>query len=55
MGRELAPAHELFGRVRIDRLAPGATPSRSFDDYRGRIAIEAEGLPAGVTLHRMVG
>ncbi len=49
-----APAHELFERIGVKRLAEGAAPPRSFDDYRGRIDIQAEGLPPGVKLHRMV-
>ena len=49
-----APAHELFDRVRVTPFRGAATP-RSFDEYRGRIDIAAEGLPDGVTLHRLVG
>lgn len=49
-----APAHELFDRVRIAPLGPDAAP-RQFDDYRSRLTIQVDGLPGGVTLHRMVG
>ena len=49
-----APAHELFDRVRVEPLGADAAP-RSFDDYRPRVRVEADGLPAGVTLHRMAG
>jgi CRISPR-associated protein Csd2 len=49
-----APAHELFDRIRIERNSNG-TPPRSFDEYRSRIKIDANSLPAGVVLHRMVG
>jgi CRISPR-associated protein Csd2 len=49
-----APAHELFDRVRIAPFGREATP-RSFDEYRDRIAIDTDGLPSGVTLHRLVG
>jgi CRISPR-associated protein Csd2 len=49
-----APAHDLFGRIRFEPLGEN-TPPRSFDDCRPRLVVDAEGLPAGVTLHRMVG
>jgi CRISPR-associated protein Csd2 len=49
-----APAHELFDRIRVERIGNGAAP-RSFDEYRDRIKIDAGGLPSGVTLHRLVG
>jgi CRISPR-associated protein Csd2 len=49
-----APAHELFDRIRI---APALEEraARGFSDYQPRININGAGLPAGVTLHRMVG
>lgn len=49
-----APAHELFERVRVEPMGADAAP-RSFADYRPRVRVEADGLPAGVTLHRMAG
>jgi len=49
-----APAHELFDRVRVERLGPGAAP-RSFDQYKERITVDGDGLPHGVTLHKLVG
>ena len=51
-----APTHELFDRIEIGALPPGAEAApRSFADYKDRIKIRDDGLPAGVTLHRMVG
>ncbi|MHB1560228.1 MAG: type I-C CRISPR-associated protein Cas7/Csd2 [Isosphaeraceae bacterium] len=50
-----APAHELLDRVRVDRLGQGASPPRSFADYRDRLHVDRENLPAGVKLHTMVG
>jgi CRISPR-associated protein Csd2 len=50
-----APAHELFDRIRVERLGHGnGQVARSFDDYRGRIEVEDADLPSGVTLHRLV-
>ena len=49
-----AQAHELFDRVHIDPLGPDAAP-RSFEEYRPRIQINEEGLPASVKVHRFVG
>ena len=49
-----AQAHELFDRIKIDRLGSDAAP-RSFDDYRSRIQVVEEGMPASVKLHRFVG
>jgi CRISPR-associated protein Csd2 len=48
-----APAHELFERIVVQPLGPDAAP-RKFEDYRSKLAIHDEGLPAGVKLHRMV-
>ena len=47
-----AHAHELFSRIKINRK-PGIDIPRSFSDYE--ILINEEGLPAGVTLTRIVG
>ena len=49
-----APAHELFTRVQVEPLGQNAAP-RSFQEYEPRIKVDAAGLPAGVTLHKMVG
>lgn len=49
-----APAHELFDRVRVESVGGDATP-RSFMDYKSRLSVRGDDLPAGVTLHRMVG
>lgn len=49
-----AQAHELFDRVRINPAEVDKAP-RSFDDYRARIRIHDDGLPASVKLHRFVG
>ncbi|MBL8888666.1 MAG: type I-C CRISPR-associated protein Cas7/Csd2 [Planctomycetaceae bacterium] len=49
-----APAHELFDRVIVDPLGPNAAP-RSFGEYKDRIRIVTDGLPASVKLHRLVG
>jgi CRISPR-associated protein Csd2 len=49
-----APTHELFDRVEVPPLGGEAAP-RSFADYKERIKIRDADLPAGVTLHRMVG
>lgn len=52
-----APAHELFDRIKVQpfRGQTGAEAARSFADYQPRLTVETAGLPAGVTLHRMVG
>jgi len=49
-----APTHELFDRIEFSALGGEAAP-RSFSDYKDRIRIQDANLPAGVTLHRMVG
>lgn len=49
-----APAHDLFDRIRIEPFGTDKAP-RCFDDYRERIKIDDQELPAGITLHRMVG
>jgi CRISPR-associated protein Csd2 len=49
-----AQAHELFDRIQIDRFGGDGAP-RSFDEYRSRIRINEEGMPASVRLHRFVG
>lgn len=46
------PAHALFERIR-PRLRDGVSTPRSFADYA--VQIDAESLPNGVTLHRIVG
>jgi CRISPR-associated protein Csd2 len=48
-----APAHELFDRIKVMALGADKVP-RSFNDYKSNITIDADKLPAGVTLHRMV-
>jgi len=48
-----APAHELFDRVRVEQLSPKVP--RSFEQYKGQIKVDTEGIPPGVTLHRLVG
>jgi len=47
-----APAHSLFERIQPSLNDEGTVP-RSFGDYR--IDVDDTGLPAGVTLHRMLG
>ena len=49
-----ALAHELFDRIKIPPLGADKAP-RSFGDYKPNIKIDDANLPAGVTLHRMVG
>jgi CRISPR-associated protein Csd2 len=49
-----APAHELFDRIRVTPLGTEASPRR-FEDYKEKITINDNNLPAGVTLHRLVG
>jgi CRISPR-associated protein Csd2 len=48
-----APTHELFDRIKIDPLGQDKAP-RTFAAYREGIHI-GDKLPAGVTLHRMIG
>jgi CRISPR-associated protein Csd2 len=47
-----APAHELFARVHVPELGADKAP-RKFADYA--VEVNADLMPAGVTLHRMVG
>jgi CRISPR-associated protein Csd2 len=47
-----APAHDLFSRIRVPALGAAAAP-RSFDEYH--VAVNADSLPTGVTLNRLVG
>jgi CRISPR-associated protein Csd2 len=47
-----APAHELFDRIEVPPPEADKAP-RSFAEYA--VEVVADGLPAGVTLHRMVG
>ena len=47
-----APAHELFARVHVPQLGADAAP-RKFGDYK--VEVNNEAMPAGVTLHTMVG
>ena len=59
-----APAHELFGRVEVQRAVEGvpvslaaarrnnAPPARRFEDYR--VTVEERDLPAGVTIERKI-
>lgn len=49
-----APAHALFDRIRIAPAAEGAPPARSFEDMKPRISVNDAGLPAGVTLQRLI-
>ena len=46
-----APAHKLLGRVRLTRKAD-VSVARAFEDYE--LTVDAEGLPEGITLTRMV-
>jgi len=43
-----APAHTLFDRLTVARKDP-SKPARKFADYE--VALNAEGLPAGITVH----
>lgn len=44
-----APAHVLFGSVKVERVEGAAdTPARGFQDYR--VSIDAEALPQGVSM-----
>jgi CRISPR-associated protein Csd2 len=47
-----APAHELFARVVVPPLGADKAP-RKFQDYA--VEVNADAMPAGITLHRMVG
>jgi CRISPR-associated protein Csd2 len=47
-----APAHQLFERIRVQRV-PGVDTPRSFNDYR--VTVSGADLPGGVTLTRLVG
>ena len=47
-----APAHQLFDRVRVERL-PREMAARRFEDYTVEVAVAD--LPGGVTLTRLVG
>jgi CRISPR-associated protein Csd2 len=49
-----APAHELFERVQIKPLGAEVAPRR-FEDYKPGIVINDASLPAGITLHKMIG
>lgn len=49
-----AQTQELFALLKIEPLNGQGTP-RSFQDYRGRIRLEQEKVPEGVTLTRLVG
>jgi hypothetical protein len=44
----------LFDRIKVPPLGADKAP-RGFDEYKPNITIDADNLPAGVTLHRMVG
>jgi CRISPR-associated protein Csd2 len=46
-----APAQSLVERVSVERIGDGVP--RSFDDYK--VVVDEAGLPAGVTLSRMLG
>ena len=46
-----APAHELFDRIIVPALGPDKAP-RKFSDYSVRV--NADNLPGGVVLHRLV-
>jgi len=47
-----APAHELFRRITSQRRED-VTVARQFEDYR--VEVTGEGLPEGITLHRLLG
>jgi len=44
-----APAHTLLDRIRVEAVHE---PARRFSDFH--VTVDADGLPQGVTLHRMV-
>ncbi|MEO8671927.1 MAG: type I-C CRISPR-associated protein Cas7/Csd2 [Tahibacter sp.] len=48
-----APAHALFERITVNRRDGSTGPARAFADYA--VHVDANNLPSGVTLHRMVG
>jgi CRISPR-associated protein Csd2 len=50
-------AHELFDRVSVKPIGLDGDqkPPRSFEDYKSRLSVQDTNLPAGVTLHRLVG
>jgi CRISPR-associated protein Csd2 len=47
-----APAHSLFDRITV--AAGDYKPARCFADYKDRIKVDREDLPAGVRLHEMI-
>lgn len=48
-----APAHQLFDLVKVERVNGEAdSPARSFSDYR--VSVNAEGVPAGVSVQEML-
>jgi len=47
-----APARRLFDAIQVEPVG-GGNPPRSYDDYRDRIHIHEDRLPAGVQLLRM--
>jgi CRISPR-associated protein Csd2 len=47
-----APAHTLFERVRVRSSGKGV-PARRFSDFQ--VEVDEADLPAGVTLHRLIG
>jgi CRISPR-associated protein Csd2 len=51
-----APAHELFDRIEVRPFREESEPQapRSFEDYRRRVHVNDQDLPAGITLHRLV-
>jgi CRISPR-associated protein Csd2 len=46
-----APAHALFGRIKITRK-DSTKPARAFSDYE--VKLDKENLPAGITVHEML-
>jgi CRISPR-associated protein Csd2 len=47
-----APAHRLFERVTVERSPALEGPARSYSDYA--VAVDAEGLPAGVSIQEKI-
>lgn len=47
-----APAHKLFGLVKVARKDGATGPARGYDDYV--VAIDKAGVPAGVTVEEML-
>ncbi len=43
-----APAHELFGLVKVEKVSENGKPPRVFDDYR--VTVDRERIPDGVEL-----